>query len=68
MPIKDLILALNNTDLNIDSHTMGLLWHADNQIPEEVIDNLLFALENTNKEYPDILNILLAECGPGYTY
>jgi hypothetical protein len=63
MPINELIIVLSNSTLDFDSNILPQLWLANNKIPKPVIDSLLTALENSSEDHPDILNILLAECG-----
>ncbi len=63
MPINELIIVLSNSTLAFDSNILPQLWLANNKIPEPVIDSLLTALENSSEGHPDILDILLAECG-----
>lgn len=63
MSRKDLIIALSKSTLKFDSCVLPQLWLANNRIPEQVIDLLLTALENSEEDHPEILNFLLAECG-----
>ena len=67
MPINDLIISLSNSNLVFPSNIIPMLWQAHNHIPKQVIDSLLTALEDSQEDHPEILNILLAECAPGYT-
>lgn len=67
MPINELIIALNKSNLKFDSNIIPQLWQSNHQVPEQVMDSLLTALEHSNEEHPEILGILLAECGPFYT-
>lgn len=67
MPLNELIIALHNSNLNFDSNIIPQLWQSNQRIPDPVIDSLLTALEQSHEEHPEILNILLAECGPLYT-
>lgn len=67
MPLNDLILALNKSNLDFDPSIIPQLWKATHRIPEQVMDALLAALEISPVEHPEILNLLLAECGPEYT-
>jgi hypothetical protein len=63
MPINELIIVLSNSTLDFDSSILPQLWLANKKIPEQVIDKLLTALENSSEDHPDILEFLLAECG-----
>ncbi len=67
MPINDLIVALSKSNLDFDPSIIPQLWKETHQIPEQVISSLLASLEASPAEHPEILNILLAECGLGYT-
>jgi len=67
MPLNELIIALNKSTLNFDSNIIPQLWQSNHRIPEEVIDSLLTSLEHSDEEHPEIIGILLAECGPCYT-
>lgn len=62
MAIKNLIIALNKTNLKFDPSIIPQLWLAKHHVPEMVIDSLLTALESSPDEHPDIINALLAEC------
>lgn len=62
MPKKDLIIALSKSNLDYDSSIIPQLWKVNNEIPEQVVDLLLTALESTQEEYPEILSLLLADC------
>ncbi len=67
MPINDLIIALSKSSLDFDPSIIPHLWKGTHKIPEQVISSLLTSLEASPAEYPEILNILLTECGIGYT-
>ncbi len=67
MPINELIIALHNSTLDYNPNIIPQLWQSNHRVPEQVIDSLLTALEQSHTEHPDILCILLGECGPNYT-
>ncbi|AGF77636.1 hypothetical protein UWK_01064 [Desulfocapsa sulfexigens DSM 10523] len=67
MPINDLIIALSNSNIEVPSNVIPILWQAQNYIPDQVIDSILTALEDSQEDHPEILNILLAECAPGFS-
>jgi hypothetical protein len=67
VPPKDLILALHNSKLVLEPRIIHLLWKEQETISEELFDLLLSALESSTENYPEILNLLLAECAPYYT-
>jgi hypothetical protein len=67
MPINELIIALNKSRLNFNPNIIPQLWQSNHRVPEQVMDSLLTALEQSHEEHPDILGILVAECGPNYT-
>ena len=62
MPIKNLIVALNKSNLKFDPSIIPLLWLAKHKVPEIVIESLLTSIENSSEDHPDIINALLAEC------
>ena len=63
MPKKELILALSKSNLHYDPCVIPRLWKLDGDIPDEIIDSLLTALEADTDEYPEILNLLLTGSG-----
>ncbi len=67
MPLNDLIIALSRSTLSVDPAVLPQLWQADKAIPGQVFDQLLTALEASPDEHPELLHLLLAECGPAYT-
>lgn len=67
MPINELIIALNRSKLEFNPNIIPQLWQSNHHIPEQVMDSLLTALEHSHDDHPDILCILLGECGPNYT-
>ncbi len=63
MPKKDLIIALSKSNLDYDPSIIPQLWKLNNDLPEHIVDLLLTAIESTKEEYPEILSLLLTDCG-----
>ena len=68
MSKKELIIALSKSNLNYDPGIIPRLWKLDDDIPDEIIDLLLTALESATEEYPEILNLLLTGNGMNCTF
>lgn len=68
MPKKELIIALSKSNLNYDPCIIPRLWKLDGDIPDEIIDLLLTALEAGSDEYPEILHLLLTNSGMNCTF
>lgn len=69
MPKKELIIALSKSNLNYDPCIIPRLWKLDGDIPDEIIDLLLTALEEEGTdEYPEILQLLLTSSGMNCTF
>lgn len=61
MPKKELIIALQKSNLDFDPNIIPQLWKLDNGLPEHIVDLLLTSLESAKEEYPEILNLLLTD-------
>ena len=68
MPKKELIIALGRSNLDYDPDIIPQLWKLDDDIPDEIIDLLLTALESATEEYPAILHLLLTSSGMNCTF
>jgi len=68
MPKKELIIALGKSNLDYDPSIIPRLWKLNNDIPDEIIDLLLTALESSTEEYPEILHLLLTNYGMNCTF
>lgn len=68
MPKRELIIALSKSNLDYDPDIIPRLWKLDDDIPEEIVDLLLTALESSTDEYPEILHLLLTSYGMNCTF
>ena len=68
MPKKELIIALGKANLDYDPAIIPRLWKLNDDIPDEIIDLLLTALESSTEEYPEILHLLLTSYGMNCTF
>jgi hypothetical protein len=68
MPKKELIIALDKSNLDYDPGIIPRLWKLDEDIPDEIIDLLLTALESATEEHSEILHLLLTSYGMNCTF